>query len=97
MSATDARRELSKLAKSDSNWRLAGLYLAHPEVPSGLDESDVAKAWPSHKSDYRMLGIDSSNEVAAPDKQYSFGEDSRAFRQLSDAANKSDISDGPFG
>ncbi|WLW38157.1 hypothetical protein [Halorubrum tailed virus BLv36] len=97
MSATKARKEIRKLANSNSNWRLPAMMLAHPRVPSGLDEADVAKAWPSHKSDYRMLGIDSRNEVAAPDKQYSFEEDSRAFRQLSDAANKSDFSDGPFG
>jgi hypothetical protein len=97
MSATKARKEIRKLANSSSNWRLPAMMLAHPIVPSGLDEADVGKAWPTHKSDYRMLGIDSSNEVAAPDKQYSFDEESRAFRQLSDAANQSDFDDGPFG
>ena len=98
MSATDARRELSKLAKSDSNWRLAGLYLAHPEVPSGLSEKDVAKAWPTHKSDYRMLGADArASEITAPDKQYCLSEDSETYRELSAATNESDFDDGPFG
>ena len=97
MSATKARKEIGKLANSSSNWRLPAMMLAHPRVPSGLDEADVGKAWPVHKSDYRMLGVDNGSEVAAPDKSYSFNEDSRAFRQLSDATQKSDFDDGPFG
>lgn len=98
MSATEARRELQKLASTDSNWRLAGLYLAHPEIPSGISERDLAKAWPTHKSDYRMLGADArESEITAPDKQYVLSEDSRTYRQLSDAANQSDFDDGPFG
>lgn len=98
MSATKARKELGKLAKSNSNWRLAGMMLAHSRVPSGLDESDLAKAWPVHKSDYRMLGADQrKSDITAPDKQYSLSEDSRAFRQLSDATQGSDFEDGPFG
>jgi len=98
MSATDARRELQKLAKSDSNWRPAGLYLAHPGVPSGLSEKDLAKAWPTHKSDYRMLGATAkSNEITAPDKQYTLSEDTESYRQLSDATKESDFNDGPFG
>lgn len=96
--ATDARRELAKFAKSDTNWRLAGLYLAHPDVPSGYSENEVAKAWPTHKSDYRMLGIaERDDPVAASDKQYSIEESSEEFRQLSGAANESDWNDGPFG
>jgi hypothetical protein len=98
MSVTDARKELSKLAKSNSNWRLAGLYLAHPEVPSGLSERELARAWPTHKSDYRMLGADArDSEITAPDKSYVLDDDSRTYRQLSDAANESDFDDGPFG
>jgi len=98
MSATEARREMQKLASTDSNWRLAGLYLAHPEIPSGISERDLAKAWPTHKSDYRMLGADArESEITAPDKQYVLSEDSRTYRQLSDAANQSDFDDGPFG
>jgi len=99
MSATDARRELSKLASGDSNWRLAGLYLAHPEVPSGLSEKDLAKAWPVHDSEYRKLGIDRKEAASlGPKKSYAFDEESDAYRQLSDATNESDFSDaGPFG
>jgi hypothetical protein len=98
MSVTDARRELSKLASGDSNWRLAGLYLAHPEVPSGLSEKDLAKAWPTHDSEYRKLGIDrKENENLGPKKNYAFDEESDAFRKLSDATKESDFSDdGPF-
>jgi len=98
MSVTDARRELSKLASGDSNWRLAGLYLAHPDVPSGFSESDVAKAWPVHESEYRKLGIDrKENPALGPKKSYAFAEDSHAYRALSDATKESDFSDdGPF-
>lgn len=99
MSATEARRELGKLIKSGENWRLAGLYLAHPDVPSGYTARDVAKAWPSHKSDYRMLGatMRSDDDVGAPDKQYLFPEDSDEYRQLSAETENSDWNDGPFG
>jgi hypothetical protein len=98
MSATEARRELTKLAQSDSNWRLAGLYLAHPGVPSGISERDLAKAWPTHKSDYRMLGADArDSEITAPDKQYCLSEDSQTYYELSDATKESDFSEGPFG
>lgn len=95
--ANDARKELSKFARGDANWRLASLYLAHPEVPSGYSESEVAKAWPTHESDYRMLGVDSRGGVSAPDKQYSVTEESSEFRQLSEVTNKSDWDSGPFG
>jgi hypothetical protein len=98
MSATEARKELSKLAKTDGNWRLAGLYLAHPDVPSGVSEKDLAKAWPTNKSDYRMLGADSrQSEITAPDKKYCLSEGSRTYRELSDATKNSDFDDGPFG
>jgi hypothetical protein len=95
--STDARRELAKFAKSDTNWRLAGLYLAHPDVPSGYSEQEVAKAWPTHKSDYRMLGAVDRDSVSAPDKQYALDSEGETFRQLSSAANESDFDDGPFG
>lgn len=98
MSATEARRELGKLIKSGTNWRLAGLYLAHPDVPSGYSESDVAKAWPSHKSDYRTLGATQrSDELGSPEKQYCADESSDFVRHLSEATNQSDWDDGPFG
>jgi hypothetical protein len=98
MSSTQARKELSKLASTDKNWRLAGLYLAHPDVNSGFSEREIGKAWPVHQSDYRMLGADARNsDITAPDKKYVLSEDSRTYRQLSDAANQSDFDDGPFG
>lgn len=95
-SANDARRELAKFAKSGTNVRLAGLYLAHPEVPSGFSEKEVARAWPTHDSDYRMLGMDRRQGHSDPEKQYRLSEDSAEYRQLSDATNKSDWNDGPF-
>jgi len=98
MSATEARRELSKLANGQSNWRLAGLMLAHPRVPSGLSESDVAKAWPVHKSEYRKLGIDQKDDPGlGPEKSYAFDEESDAYRELSGVVEESAFSDeGPF-
>lgn len=99
VTATDARRELGKLIKSGHNWRLAGLYLAHPDVPSGFNERDVGKAWPSHKSDYRMLGATMRDEddPGHPSKQYSVDEESDEFRMLEDATKNGDWEDGPFG
>lgn len=99
MSATEARRELGKLIKSGTNWRLAGLYLAHPDVPSGYTPRDVARAWPSHSSDYRMLGANlrEGNDVGAPDKQYLFNEDSDEYRMLSAETESSDWDEGAFG
>jgi len=98
MSRHEARREISKLAKGDSNWRLAGLMLAHPRVPSGLSEKDVAKAWPTHDSEYRKLGIDKKTAPGqGPDKQYAFDEESDSYRQLSGFMEKGAFStDGPF-
>lgn len=99
VNASDARKELSKIIKSGKNWRLAGLYLAHPDVPSGFTERDVSKAWPVHKSDYRQLGATQRNDpLGAPEKQYSLSEESEEYRRLSDAANQAgDWDDGPFG
>jgi len=98
MSANEARRELAKLANGESNWRLAGLMLAHPRVPSGLSESDVAKAWPVHKSEYRKLGIDQKDDPGlGPGKSYAFDEESDAYRELSGVVEESAFSDeGPF-
>lgn len=99
MSATKARRELRNLAKSGGNWRLKGLYLAHPDIPSGYNETDVAKAWPTTKSEYRRLAAPEGGEHEnyAADKHYSLDEESRAFRQLSDAVEKSKFDEGPLG
>ena len=98
MSQHEARREIAKLARGDSNWRLAGLMLAHPRVPSGLSEKDVAKAWPTHDSEYRKLGIDKKTSPGqGPDKQYAFDEESDSYRQLSGFMEKGAFStDGPF-
>jgi hypothetical protein len=98
MSKIEARREIAKLAKGDSNWRLAGLMLAHPRVPSGLSEQDVGRAWPVNDSEYRKLGIDRKESPGQqPDKQYAFDEDSAAFRELSGVMEKGAFSsDGPF-
>jgi len=98
MSATKARRELSNLAKSGGNWRFKGLLLAHPDIPSGYNERDIAKAWPTQKSDYRFLsGAEDTAPSFAKDKHYSVDEDSDAHYQLSDAANESDWNEGPSG
>jgi hypothetical protein len=72
--------------------------LAHPRVPSGLSESDVAKAWPVHKSEYRKLGIDRKEDPGlGPDKSYAFDEESDAYRELSGVVEESAFSDeGPF-
>jgi len=98
MSQHEARREIAKLARGDSNWRLAGLMLAHPRVPSGLSEQDVGRAWPSSKSEYRKLGIDKKETPGlGPDKQYAFAEDSDSYRELSAYMERGAFSsDGPF-
>ena len=97
MSATDARRQLSKFARTGRNWRLQGLYLAHPQIPSGYSERDVAKAWPVHKTDYHRLGADKNpHDLFPSDKQYTMEEDSEAFHQLSDATDEASWSTGPF-
>jgi hypothetical protein len=72
--------------------------LAHPRVPSGLSESDVAKAWPTHKSEYRKLGIDRKETPSlGPEKEYAFDEESDAYRELSGVVEESAFSDeGPF-
>jgi hypothetical protein len=71
--------------------------LAHPRVPSGLSESDVAKAWPTHNSEYRKLGIDRKEGALGPEKEYAFAEDSEGYRQLADAVEESAFdSEGPF-
>lgn len=98
MSAHEAKRQLHTFAKSGRNWRLMGLYLAHPEVPSGISERDLAKAWPIHESEKRALRVsDNPHPNYAPDKTYSFEEGSDADRQLSGAVKESDYQSGPFG
>lgn len=57
MSKTKAKRQLGQFARTGRNWRLMGLYLAHPEVPSGVSERDLAKVWPTNKTERRRLRI----------------------------------------
>ena len=111
MSATKAKRELAKFAQTGRNWRLMGLMAAHPDVPSQITERDLAKAWPTTKTERRYLGIDETDHALyRADKNYSVNADGdgdtkrlghpdgvNAYRQLSSATNESDWQDGPFG
>ena len=109
MSVTDAKRKLHNFAKNGHNWRLAGLYMAHPEVRSGFTERDVGKAWPHSKSEYRRLGLENTDNMAVhPEKTYTVDNNAdRALgypddgydpaRELSSATNESDWDEGPFG
>lgn len=109
MSVTQAKRKLHNFAKNGHNWRLAGLYLAHPEVRSGFTEKDVGRAWPTHKSEYRRLGLTETDNMAThPEKTYTVDDNAdRALgypddgynpaRELKGATNKSDWDEGPFG
>jgi len=109
MSVTQAKRKLHNFAKNDHNWRLAGLYLAHPEVRSGFTEREVGKAWPIHESEYRRLRLNNTKKLsAAPGKTYTLdNEADRALgypddgfepkRELNAVTKESDWNDGPFG
>lgn len=95
--ATDARRKLHSLARNGGNWRLKGLYLA--ELPkTEFSPSDLAKAWPTSKSDYRFLGDGHKQHRAYHDeKKLAFDEDGEEFRRLSDATENSDWQDAGDG
>lgn len=94
MTATRAKRQLRNYARNGGNWRLKGLFLAGLPTTK-VSAKDVARAWPTHKSDYRFLndGL-RDHEFYGPDRHLSLAEDSEGYRRLSDATDKSDWSDG---
>lgn len=109
MSATKAKREIAKYAKTGRNWRLMALYAAHPEVPSQVTERDLAKVWPTTNTERKRLGIDehANSQRYMSDKQYLVPEDddmkrlgapggATPYRQLSKVTKESDWQDGPF-
>lgn len=109
MSVTQAKRKLHNFAKNGHNWRLAGLYLAHPEVRSGFTEQDVGKAWPTTNTEYRRLGLTETDNLAVhPEKTYTVDDNAdRALgypddgynpaRELAAYTKESDWDEGPFG
>jgi hypothetical protein len=108
MSSTKAKRELSKYIRTGRNWRLMGLYAAHPAVPTGISERDLAKAWPTTDTEQKRLGLHNANHGKfGADRKYSVPEDEELkhlgtkdgqspYRQLSAVTNESDWQDGPF-
>jgi hypothetical protein len=94
---TSAKRKLHSLARNGGNWRLKGMYLA--ELPkTEFSRSDVAKAWPTNKSDYRFLSEDHKRHMSyAPDRTIAFSEESDDYRRLSDATRNADWNDGGDG
>jgi hypothetical protein len=94
--AREARRRLRQYGRSQGNWRLKGLFLAGLET-SGVRPSDVAKAWPTKKSDYRMLAEDKREHPRwGQERRLSVPEESEAHRNLSGVTNQSDWQDGPL-
>lgn len=87
---TDAKRKLHSLARNGGNWRLKGLYLA--ELPkTEFTPSQMSKAWPVNKSDYRFLSEGQKNHMSySPDRMLSFDEDGEEYRELSDATQTAD-------
>ena len=93
---TRAKRQLHSYGRSEGNWRLKGLFLAGLPTTKVTPE-DVAKAWPTHKSDYRFLSDGHRNHRSyGPDHHLTLEEESEGYRRLSDATDKSDWSDGPM-
>jgi len=113
MSAHKAKRLLGNCAQSGRNWRLMGLFAAHPQVPSGISERDLSKAWPVNSSEYRRLGAeDNAHPSYQPGKKYlmageeeddgnrelGYSDDGvNPYRRLSEATKESDWESGPFG
>ena len=92
---TRADRELRKLARSGGNWRLKGLFLAGLPTTK-VSQKDVARAWPTHKSDYRFLQqSEKERQFYGPDRHITLSEESEDYRRLSDATKNSDWDDGP--
>jgi len=113
MSKTKAKRQLANFAKTGRNWRLMGLFLAHPEVPSGVSERDLAKVWPTNKTERQLMRLDENEHPRfQADKRYMMeAEDEDAdhfelgypddgispYKRLSAATKESDWDKGPFG
>jgi len=95
--ATQAKRKLHSLARNGGNWRLKGMYLA--ELPkTEFSPSDVAKAWPTNKSEYRFLGDGQQGHMSyAPDRTITVDEDSEDYRRLSDATKNAEWNDAGDG
>jgi hypothetical protein len=94
---TLAKRKLRDHARNGGNWRLKGLLEAALPTTQ-VSERAMAKAWPTNKSDYRMLSAESrEHERYGQEKYLSYEEDSEGYRRLSDAANNSDFSEGGMG
>lgn len=110
MSKTKAKRQLANFARTGRNWRLMGLFTAHPDVPSGISEKDMSRVWPHNNSEYRRLGAaDNPHRLYLADKSYSVDaeeatrtlgyedDDATPYRKLSSAVNESDWNEGAFG
>ena len=113
MSKTKAKRQLANFAKTGRNWRLMGLYLSHPDVPSGVQPRDMAKVWPINDSEKRRLRIPENEHPSFhPKKKYLMDADEEEdgtrelgypddgvspYRQLAGATKESDWNEGPFG
>lgn len=95
--ATDAKRKLHSLARNGGNWRLKGMYLA--ELPkTEFSPEDVAKAWPTTKSEYRFLSQNARDHwTYHSEKKLAFDEDGEDYRALSDATKNSDWEDAGDG
>jgi hypothetical protein len=92
-----AKRQLRSFGRNGGNWRLKGLFLAGLPT-TRVSGSDVARAWPTTKSDYRFLSGDIKNhDFYGPDRHLSVPENSEDYRRLSDATKNSDWDDGVAG
>lgn len=93
--STRAKRQLRNFARNGGNWRLKGMFLAGLPTTK-VSPQDVARAWPTNKSDYRFLSDDTRNhEFYGPERYLSVREDSEDHRRLSDATKNGDWDDGP--
>ena len=88
---TQAKRALHNHGKKASNWRFRALLLAG--LPnSGYRASDIAKAWPKNKSDYRFLSQNRTADVDAEmEKRVLAERGSDKHRMLTDYADTSDL------
>jgi len=94
--STRAKRQLRNFARNGGNWRLKGMFLAGLPTTK-VNPSDVAKAWPTHKSDYRFLSEEHKDSgFTSPDRYLSVEEDSEDYRRLSEATKNGDWDDGPM-
>jgi len=94
--STRAKRQLRNFARNGGNWRLKGLFLAGLPTTK-VSPKDVARAWPTHKSDYRFLSAETKNDdFYGPERYLSLPEESEGYRRLSDATKNGDWDDGPL-